>query len=141
MSTRSRIAFEHEDGSVISIYCHFDGYPDGVGRVLLAHYNTPERVLELMKLGDLSSLAPKLCPDEGRAHSWSDPASNVTVAYGRDRGERNVDARTDSQITLLLNWLRGSDPEFLYLMRNGAWSVAPVISRGDYVFAPLGRAA
>jgi hypothetical protein len=26
MATRSRIAIENQDGTVTSIYCHFDGY-------------------------------------------------------------------------------------------------------------------
>jgi hypothetical protein len=30
MSTRSRIAIENQNGSVTSVYCHFDGYISGV---------------------------------------------------------------------------------------------------------------
>ena len=29
MATRSRIAIELSDGTVKSVYCHWDGYPDG----------------------------------------------------------------------------------------------------------------
>jgi hypothetical protein len=32
MSTRSFIAIENTDKSVTFAYCHFDGYPEGVGR-------------------------------------------------------------------------------------------------------------
>ena len=39
-----------------SIYCHFDGYIAGVGKTLLNHYTDPEKVNDLMRLGDLSSL-------------------------------------------------------------------------------------
>ena len=35
MATRSRIAVELSDGTVKSVYCHWDGYPDGVGKDLL----------------------------------------------------------------------------------------------------------
>jgi hypothetical protein len=35
MSTRSRIAVEVEDGKVLSVYCHSDGYLDGVGKALM----------------------------------------------------------------------------------------------------------
>lgn len=34
MSTRSRIGMINPYGSVSSIYCHFDGYPEGVGKTL-----------------------------------------------------------------------------------------------------------
>jgi len=34
MATRSRIAIENQDGTVTSIYCHFDGYLSGVGKLL-----------------------------------------------------------------------------------------------------------
>jgi len=35
MSTRSNIGIVNGDGSVKAIYCHFDGYPAYVGRILL----------------------------------------------------------------------------------------------------------
>ena len=38
MSTRSRIGIELEDGSIKSVYHHFDGYPEGLGVKLLTHY-------------------------------------------------------------------------------------------------------
>ena len=34
MSTRSRIGMINLDGSVSSIYCHFDGYADGSGAII-----------------------------------------------------------------------------------------------------------
>ena len=39
MSTRSRIGMINPDGSVSSIYCHFDGYPEGVGKTLHDNWN------------------------------------------------------------------------------------------------------
>ena len=64
MSTRARIGILNKDGTVESIYCHHDGYLiGGVGEMLYMHYNTEEKVRELMKLGDMSALAvnPKDC--------------------------------------------------------------------------------
>jgi len=37
MATRSNIAIENQDGTVSAIYCHFDGYIDGVGEILYEH--------------------------------------------------------------------------------------------------------
>ena len=38
MATRSRIAIEKENGTVESIYCHWDGYPENNGRILVENY-------------------------------------------------------------------------------------------------------
>ena len=60
-------------GNIVkTIYCHWDGYPEHVGELLVHDYNTPALITELMELGDLSSLD-------------ATPAS--CVAYHRDRNE------------------------------------------------------
>jgi hypothetical protein len=56
MSTRSRIGLQLSDGSVISIYCHFDGYPEFNGVKLVEHFNSYEKAAELIDLGDISCL-------------------------------------------------------------------------------------
>ena len=72
MATRSRIGIEHQDGTVTSIYCHFDGYISGNGETLQTNYSNREKVEQLIALGDISSLESDI--DE-------------TIAYHRDRGE------------------------------------------------------
>lgn len=54
MATRSSISILNDDGSVDSIYCHFDGYQSGVGKILNDHYNTIEKAKELISKGDAS---------------------------------------------------------------------------------------
>lgn len=56
MSTRSLIAMRNEDGSFDSIYCHWDGYPEYVGVQLYTKRNTPEKVRELIDMGDRSTI-------------------------------------------------------------------------------------
>jgi hypothetical protein len=87
MATRSRIAIEDQDGTVRSIYCHWDGYPEYNGVVLQENYQTQEKVEQLIALGSISSLKPLVAPPEGATHKFDDPFDNVTVAYHRDRGE------------------------------------------------------
>jgi len=77
MSTRSNIGIINADGSVTVIYTHSDGYPDGVGKTLREHYNTEDKVRELLKLGDLSVLGE---------------VTDECIAYGRDRGEKGTKA-------------------------------------------------
>ena len=41
MGTRSRIGIRNADDSVDSIYCHWDGYPDHNGRLLVTDIEMP----------------------------------------------------------------------------------------------------
>ena len=43
MGTHSRIGVMHGD-TVKSVYCHYDGYPKHVGKILVEHYNSSESV-------------------------------------------------------------------------------------------------
>ena len=56
MSTRGRLGLELVDGSVLSIYNHFDSYPEFLGVKLVEHFNTREKVEALIDLGDISAL-------------------------------------------------------------------------------------
>ena len=102
MSTRSFIAQQIGDDKYLTIYCHSDGYLSYNGAMLIDHYNSEEKVDELLKLGDLSCLCKKLNPDPSKPHSTSykERQEDVTVAYGRDGGEDNTEARTYSMAKL-----------------------------------------
>ena len=39
MATRNRIAIENQDGTVISIYCHWDGHIETNGKILFENYD------------------------------------------------------------------------------------------------------
>lgn len=99
MSTRSYIGIA-DDAGIHFIYCHFDGYPGGVGKNLLNHYNSKEKAEELISLGAISYLAKYVAPvNENSTHSFDDPDDDVTVAYHRDRGEeRNDPNKSHSKI-------------------------------------------
>lgn len=91
MSTRSNIGIINADGSVTSIYVHFDGCPSHNGRILLNHWNTEDKVRDLLKLGDLSILGEVI----GEKHNFDahDFTTKWCRAYGRDRGEKGTKAR------------------------------------------------
>ena len=94
MSTRSYICIENEDKSISGIYCHSDGYLTYNGAMLLDHYSDREKVKELISLGGLSTLLPKLHPDKSKPHSfdYDKRQEDVCVFYGRDRGESGNEA-------------------------------------------------
>jgi hypothetical protein len=57
MATRSRIAVELSDGTVKSVYCHNDGYLEGVGQDLLnLEFSSTEEVEEFIDEGDRSTV-------------------------------------------------------------------------------------
>ena len=122
MSTRSSIAIKNENGTVNAVYCHFDGYPSGVGAMLLKHYNTEKKARNLINLGSLSFIEKKASPPKGKHHSFDHPLKDVTVAYHRDRGdEYDVDNYASEE-----HWLsatKDSLMEYFYIFKNGKWYV------------------
>ena len=57
MGTRSTIALEFADGTVQQVYCHWDGYLEHNGQILLKHYSDPFKLRDLVDLGGFSSLS------------------------------------------------------------------------------------
>ena len=55
MATRSRIGLQLKDGNILSVYHHWDGYPEWLGVTLKSKFNTFEKVAELIDGGDMSS--------------------------------------------------------------------------------------
>ena len=94
MSTRSYICIEQKDGSFIGSYCHSDGYLSYNGAMLNNHYQNRGKVEKLISFGDMSSLCEKVEPNPNKPHSFVKRQDDVTVFYGRDRGEKNTGART-----------------------------------------------
>ena len=53
MSTRSRIGILLPDDSILSVYHHWDGYPEWLGMTLEEHFNTYEKASELIDGGNM----------------------------------------------------------------------------------------
>jgi hypothetical protein len=87
MGTRSNIIQKLNETTYRSVYCHWDGYLDHHGRILLDNYKNVEKVSKLLELGSLSSLKEEISPPDGVLHSYENQQKDVTVAYHRDRGE------------------------------------------------------
>lgn len=75
MSTRCYIGRLLSDGSVHSVYCHYDGYPTGVGRVLLNNWGL-HNINQLLAGGNIWSLDTSLestkFQNEHRDLHWKD---------------------------------------------------------------------
>lgn len=112
MSTRSNIIVQLADGGWKRIYCHFDGYLEGVGRTLIDHYAGQERADEVVGPGDLSVLDVRCDKPEG--HSFNSPTPGHCIYYGRDRGEKDVAGFSGASLAEV--WPpEGSWTEFVYV--------------------------
>ena len=118
MSTRSAIIVNTADGKWRVVYCHHDGYIDGVGRTLFKYYNSQERADALVEHGDMSSLAENC--DAPPGHSYEKPVKGHTVYYGRDRGEIDADGHTVETLDLALKLARDIS-HYVYVFKEGAW--------------------
>jgi hypothetical protein len=121
MATRSRIAIETTDSFgnkvIKSIYCHFDGYPSGVGKTLMENYQDREKVEALISLGDISFLMEEIIPTG--PHSFNSPQPGVTVAYHRDRGEKFNPPSINASVS---EFFSSGNESFLYLFtEEGEW--------------------
>lgn len=120
MATRSRIAIEHQDGTVESIYCHWDGYPTHNGAILNEHYRDRSKVEKLIALGNISSLAPEVEPTG--PHSFKNPQYGVVVAYHRDRDDHMSKPRINQSRA---GYFRSDIESYGYLFtKEGEWIYA-----------------
>ena len=92
--TRWLVGIEAPSGKIASVYGHWDGYPEHVGKMLKKHYKNPSKIKKLLKLGKqgISSIDKDI--SGAKDHSFSKPVDGQTVFYGRDRGEKGNFSKT-----------------------------------------------
>lgn len=145
MSTRSRIGILKNNGSIESIYCHLDGYPEWVGKKLYRYYNNQEKIINLIKLGDIYHLENNLEPNPDKPHKFGHDTEqkDVVVAYHRDRNEdwNFVKPLLSKDIKEFEKYCLDSDQEFAYLYdeKNSKfiWSKIPWSSDDKMEFSDL----
>jgi len=105
MATRSLIGIKLDNEIVKTIYCHWDGYPEHNGQLLVNNYNSPSAVFDLLALGDLSSLAES--PDQCKA-------------YHRDRNEpwEMVEPRDMNASTIVKDGEHDYGVDYVYVYNN-----------------------
>ena len=108
MATRSRIGLRLADDSILSVYHHYDGYPQWLGVTLRDKFNTKEKVAELIDGGDIS------CCDSDS--DWNLEKVDLHVQYYNDRGEK-TEPRLDTTVEDYL----ANGEEYAYLFENNEW--------------------
>ena len=110
MSTRSRIGIQLADQSILSVYCHYDGYPEFNGVKLQEHFNSYELAAELIDGGDISCLWTNA--------GWNNEILPTTgPLYYTSRGDEYIAPRLDATLGKYL----GDNEEYAYLFTNGKW--------------------
>ena len=140
MATRSAIGFVEYDGTITGVYCHWDGYLEGVGATLLKHYNDTYKVLDLLELGDISSLGEEIGDKHPFSYHGTDLSGEqydqlygrMTTAYSRDRGE-NCPAKDFHNAKAFRSHY--GDCDYFYLYDGKEWSYSR--RTGDFVSLPM----
>ena len=87
MATRSRIALQLNEDAFLSVYHHWDGYPQWLGVTLKKKFNTREKVAEAIDGGDISCIASD--------NTWDlNEKVDEHILYYNDRGD-NTEPRLD----------------------------------------------
>ena len=120
MGTRSRIGIQLADDSILSIYQHWDGYPEWTGRILKTHYNTKEKVAELIDGGDCSCIWTK---DRwtGKQIAPYVTEQKESEEYGPQYysgGNEDCPPRIDSNLTQFIE----NGEEYGYIYHKGEWT-------------------
>jgi hypothetical protein len=103
--------------------------------MLQEHYQQARKIAQMVELGDQSFLEAEIFP-KGE-HSFNNPEEGVTIFYGRDRGETNVDAQEFDTVAEFVDYYAGAGCEYFYLHTPAGWIVNDHEQRdehGYYVF-------
>ena len=131
MATRSRIGLRLAGDAILSVYHHWDGYPQWLGVTLVEKYTTKEQVAELLDGGDIS------CIDSDT--DWNLEKVENHVQYYNDRGER-----TEPRLDLNEYDFFTNGEEYAYIFDDGKWTCYDLSHKYDedynvtgYLAAPV----
>lgn len=107
MSTRCLIGYYNGNTDIVTYsYCHFDGYPDGVGKTLLKYYNTSTLAEQISQIGAFSTLEDTY--EKTLANKYEEDMKCSEVWYCE------------------YSRLDDFGVDYLYLYRYGRWNFKPV---------------
>lgn len=129
MATRSAIGIKTTDNRIMSVYCHWDGYPSHNGAILAENYTDADKIVALLSLGDISSLGPEIGvkhPFETFGLSAEQKAQyeKMTTFYGRDRSETDVGFRVFDTVKDFVEHYDEAGAEYFYLFDENKWLVS-----------------
>ena len=102
MSTRSYIGVKRPDYKIDYVYCHFDGYLEGVGQTLKEHYADGD-LTEVFKHGDMSYLGET-------------PAESGFYDEGETSATKTAESLYEYKKRIESSWV-----DYGYLFQDGKW--------------------
>ena len=108
MATRSRIGLRLAGDAILSVYHHWDGYPEWLGVTLREKYTTKDQVAELLDGGDIS------CIDSDT--DWDRKECEPHVLYYNARGEHTEPRLDENEQDFFDN-----NEEYAYIFEDGVW--------------------
>ena len=92
-----------------SVYCHYDGYLDYAGRILLSHYDSTA-ANALIARGDNSGVKETI----------------AEMNFYSDRGEEDVSWQVAHSFDEFLEQVNNCHGEYYYVMKDGVWYAGAV---------------
>ena len=120
MATRARIGLKQKDGTIISAYQHWDGYPGGLGYNLCENWENHDKVLEAIKLGNASKWGVTI----GVKHDFdadrygSADFEHMNCYYMRDRGEKDQGPSVYKDEETYIRDGFNSGEQYVYLLKD-----------------------
>lgn len=95
MSTRANVVMPNPSSPkcpIVSIYIHFEGYPEHTGEILKQNYNTTAKLEQLFSLGDLALIGPEIGEKHDFKTHGEGETKNWCLSYFRDYGDSRTKA-------------------------------------------------
>lgn len=116
MSTRGRIGILQDDGTIKSVYSHWNNFPEGNGAILVKEYTTKDQVEELINGGDIS------CLETDTDWEGNHRGEPFTLYY-KDRGDLDCGSLLSENDADYFRLTRNCDGEYAYLFdpKSNVW--------------------
>ncbi len=115
MGTRATIGLVKGDQVEYIGLCK-NGYPEHTGSILKEHYNTPNKIQQLLDMGEVSVLGI----DIGEKHKFvAFCGDSQCTFFIRDRNETSDEFK--SRTISLSDWNRECTHDYNYIFNNGFW--------------------
>ena len=138
MATRAIIAYLSEDKELTTTYNHYDGYPDGLGKALLNHYDVDSKANIVANVGYISSIDP----DTGEITSNNSESPN----------KMDLNGDWEESLYEIVDEIKSYGVDYAYIWNQvgGDWNtisngstenmvkdLANQISSAEYMFGPV----
>lgn len=117
IETSARVGVMKPDGTIQSVFCKWDGYPEGIGTTLESFYSDERKLEQLLSLGNVSALGKEI----GEKHNFEERPKGSTTFYGRDRGDKDAGSMVSQNESEFRGLAKSKGDAYAYLFNEGKW--------------------